>query len=158
MKLLTKDSDYAVRALQYIAQNKNGSVSSSELSGNLRISWSFLRKILFILQKNGIVKSIRGRLGGFNLIAKPDGIYLLDVIKMFQGQLSLTSCIINGKACQHIDYCVLRKKLLLLERKIIDELKDVTLKSLIDEENGILKTLRGNIKNGEHRRAGDSDS
>lgn len=146
MKLLTKDSDYAIRALQFIAQTHNGAVSSSELSGSLKISWSFLRKILFILQKNGIVKSNRGRSGGFKLIVQPDSIYLLDIIKMFQGGLSLTSCIINGQACQHIDYCVLRKKLLVLEHKIIDELKNVTLKSLIDEEGRILESLKNRVQ------------
>jgi len=155
MKLFTKDSDYAVRALQYMAKNQNGPMSSTELSESLSISWSFLRKILFILQKNGIVRSNRGRLGGFDLVVNPEKIYLMDVIKMFQGEFSLTTCVINGKACQHIEYCVLRKKLLMLEQMIVDELKDETLKNLLEKEMDILRTFNKSIASDNNGHKGD---
>jgi len=155
MKLFTKDSDYAVRALQYMAKNQNGPMSSTELSESLSISWSFLRKILFILQKNGIVRSNRGRLGGFDLVVNPEKIYLMDVIKMFQGEFSLTTCVINGKACQHIEYCVLRKKLLMLEQMIVDELKDETLKNLLEKEMDVLRTFNKSIASDNNGHKGD---
>ena len=51
MKLITREIDYAVRAIIYLAEKKYGVVSVAELVDELGITRPFLRKIMQILAK-----------------------------------------------------------------------------------------------------------
>jgi len=55
MKLITKKTDYAARALRYIA-NAEKKVSVTELAQKLMIPKPFLRGIFQELEKAGIVR------------------------------------------------------------------------------------------------------
>lgn len=88
MKLITRDTDYAVRALCFIAENKGKIVSVSELVKVLKIPRPFLRKLLQILHRKRILKSFKGRGGGFQLAIPAERIYLVDLIKFFRGPYS----------------------------------------------------------------------
>lgn len=131
MKLITKDVDYAVKAISYIAKNKKNTVSITELTGNLKIPQPFLRKILQILNKNRILKSIKGRGGGFTLNARPEDIRLVHLIKIFRGDIKFMNCIFKKAVCSDIKNCPLRRKVKNIEQYVLSELKDVTIASLI---------------------------
>jgi len=131
MKLITRDTDYAVRALCFIAENKERLVTASELVEELKIPRPFLRKQLQILNKRGILKSYRGLGGGFKLAIPSEKILLVDLIEIFQGPLSLNECIFKKKLCPNKSICALRHKLCKIERKVISELNAITISSLI---------------------------
>ncbi len=141
MKLITKNTDYAIQALVYIALNKDKSVSARNLSETLEVPWSFLRRILQILSKNGYIKSLKGRGGGFILSQDPGNIALLNIIELFQGDFSLTDCMIRGKICKNINSCLLRFELKNIENIIYDRLKNITIKSLVPDKNQKIKSL-----------------
>jgi len=131
MKLITRDTDYAIRALCYIFKHKKKVISASDLVSELRIPRSFLRKILQKLNKKGILKSFKGQGGGF-LAAKPaDKIFLVDLIETFQGKVSLNECFFRKLTCPHTRTCVLRNKLDKIEKQVIKELKRITVVSLL---------------------------
>ena len=138
MKLITRDTDYAVRALCFIARRREGLVSVSELVRASRIPRPFLRKILQVLNKKGILSSYKGRGGGFTLALTPKRIFLLDLIKIFQGPLIINQCLFKKAPCPDIRTCKLRKKIDSIQKYAISELKDVTLASLL-EKGGIKK-------------------
>ena len=134
MKLITRDTDYAVRALCFIARCKETVVSVSELVGALKIPRPFLRKILQILNKKGILESHKGKGGGFILALEPERIYLLDLIKIFQGPLKINECLFKKAPCPNIKICKLKKKIDNIQRYIISELKGVRLASLLEKK------------------------
>ncbi len=138
MKLLTRNTDYAVRALSYIAMENGRTITVAELSEELKISWSFLRKILQILSREGLVFSIKGKGGGFRLAQPANRIFLLDLIRIFQGLIRLNACIINNTACPNIRICILKKKIDIIEKSIISELHPVTLETLLNQQNELL--------------------
>ena len=86
MKLITRDTDYAVRAVCFITKQKGKLVSASQLVDELKVPYSFLRKQLQLLNKKGILKSYKGKGGGFQLGVPAGKIYLTDLIKVFQGR------------------------------------------------------------------------
>ncbi len=131
MKIITKNTDYAIQALIYISSKKGESVSAKDLSEKLEVSWPFLRKILQILSKNGYVKSKKGRGGGFVLVKEPEEIALYDIIEIFQGEFSTVECIIRDKVCKNINRCMLRIELKEIENIIAEKLKTITLKNLL---------------------------
>jgi Rrf2 family protein len=134
VKLITRDTDYAVRAICFIAQSKKALVSAAELVKELKIPRPFLRKLLQVLNKEGILISYKGKGGGFKLALGLDKIYLLGLMKIFQGPLRLNECIFKKRPCPNIKRCPLRKKVTSIERHVFSELKNITIRSLIEKE------------------------
>lgn len=132
MKLITRDTDYSVRALCFIAKQDKKVVSVTELTKELKIPRPFLRKILQILNKEGFLKSLKGQGGGFALALGPNKIFIVDLIKSFQGPLKLNQCIFKKKLCPERKKCLLKKKLDSIENYVISELKSVSIKSLLN--------------------------
>ncbi len=133
MKLITRDTDYAIRALCFIAKCEKEIVPVSELNRNLRIPGPFLRKILQILNKKRLLRSYKGKGGGFMLALAPNKIFLADLIEIFQGSLKLNECIFKKRICPDRKTCKLKKRIDNIQKQVISELKDITLASLLDE-------------------------
>ena len=131
MKLITRDTDYALRALGFISGRRNSIVSVSELVRELRIPRPFLRKILQVLNKEGILESHKGKGGGFRLAVSPKKLYLMDLIQIFQGQFQLNECFFKKAICPDVRTCALKKKIDIIEEQVIRELSTITLASLL---------------------------
>ena len=131
MKLLTRDTDYAVRALCCIAEQKEKVVSVEHIIRCLQLPRPFLRKILQVLQKKKLLVSYKGKGGGFSLARPADKIYLIDIMRIFQGPVTINECTFKKKGCPEIKICLLRKKLDEIEKPVISQLKAITLASLI---------------------------
>ncbi len=130
MKLLTRNTDYAVRAVIYMAQKRDRLVSVPELTRALKVPGPFLRKILQILNKKGIAKSYRGIGGGFTLARASDKIYLMDIITVFQGPLKLNECFLRRTLCPNRQKCPLKKRIDKIERFVLSELGSISIKDL----------------------------
>jgi len=131
MKLITRDTDYAIRALCYIAKAKGQIVSASLLVKDLKIPRPFLRKILQKLNKKGILKSHKGLGGGFTLAARVDNILLADLIKVFQGGVNLNDCLFKKKPCPNRQCCALKKKIDAIQEQVVAQLKSITIGKLL---------------------------
>lgn len=131
MKLITKDVDYAVRALSYIGKNQPRSVTISELTKKLDISRLFLRKILQNLAKAGILSSSKGKYGGFILKQSPGKILLGKLIKILHGEINIIDCRVKEKLCPNRKFCLLRRKVKGIEANIKRQLQNISLDSLL---------------------------
>ncbi|MFA5117742.1 MAG: Rrf2 family transcriptional regulator [Candidatus Omnitrophota bacterium] len=131
MKLMTRDTDYAVRALCFIARSKEKIIAASDLVEALKIPRPFLRKLLQKLNKAGILSSYKGAGGGFLLDEEPRNITLLKLITIFQGDFELSECLFKKRACPGQNTCVLRGKIKMIERRVAAELKLINIGSLI---------------------------
>ncbi len=130
MKLITRDTDYAIRALRYMAERKGRVVSAGQLVDALKIPRPFLRKLLQVLHKKGILSAYKGKGGGFEL-AKPAGeIVVAEIAGIFQGGLRLNECVFKRKLCPNRSTCALRRELADIERYALDKLSAVSIASL----------------------------
>jgi len=130
MKLITRNTDYALRALCYISKNKNV-VAVEELVKKLDVPRSFIRKILQQLNKKDILDSFKGQGGGFKLKADPGEVSIIEIMRIFQGPVELNSCFLKKNICPNKGKCLLRKKLRLIEENMLKQLKEITVASLI---------------------------
>lgn len=131
MNLITRDTDYAIRALQCIVANKKKIVTVSELFEKLDMPRVFLRKILQILNKKGILKSCKGKGGGFLLNVPPKRISVLALMKIFQGRFYICKHLFKGRNCPEVKRCYLKIRLDILEKKIAKELSSITIAKMI---------------------------
>ncbi len=132
MKLITRDTDYAIRALIFMAQQKETKTSVSELVRELKIPRPFLRKILQVLNKKGILKSYKGQGGGFLLATHPNRIFLVDLIEILQGPLKLNACLLKKTMCPDVTTCVLKKRIEYIEAYVALQLKSINVTSLLN--------------------------
>jgi Rrf2 family protein len=131
MKLITRDTDYALRSVCFIAKHNKKLVSASELVEELNIPKPFLRRLLQQLGRSGILKSFKGQGGGFSLGKPASKIYLTELMRVFQGPIKINECFLNRKLCPNTATCMLKKKIDSLEKNVVNELDKVTVASLI---------------------------
>ena len=134
MKLITRNTDYAVRALCCIAKQKQKVISADQLVKVLEMPRPFLRKILQILNKEGLLNSSKGKGGGFVLALSPEEIALTGVMKIFQGPIKLNECTFKKNVCPDVNNCLLKKKIDEIEKEVIAKLKAITIASIIKKE------------------------
>ena len=134
MKLITRNTDYAVRALCCIAEQKQEVISADQLVKFLEMPRPFLRKILQTLNKEGLLNSSKGKGGGFALAVSPGKITLTDVMKIFQGPIRLNECKFKKSHCPYTSDCLLKKKIDEIEKEVIIKLKAITIASIIKKE------------------------
>jgi Rrf2 family protein len=133
MNLINKETDYALRALMAIACCDQV-VSSSFLDQKLGLPRPILRKVLQVLQKQGFLYSTKGHKGGFQLSRHPRNIFLIDLIKIFQGDFTLLDCFFRTKICPNRATCPIRMRVLKIEKKVFNDLKLITLAQLIKDQ------------------------
>lgn len=131
MKLLTRDTDYAVRALGLMAAQPIRVWTVHELSRASGIPWPFLRRILQRLHRGGFLGSFKGSRGGFRLQREAKRISLLDLVETFQGPFCLNECSFKRRRCPRTAACLLRKKLARLERTVRKQMRGLSLQSLM---------------------------
>jgi Rrf2 family protein len=132
MKLITRNTDYAIRVLILMAKEKR-LFSVRELSLKLKMPHAFLRRILQILHKKNILKGYKGKGGGFLLEKKPKEIKILELIRIFQGELKLNECLFKKSLCPNVKKCPLKRKLDRIERYVISKIKEIDLESLMKD-------------------------
>jgi Rrf2 family transcriptional regulator, iron-sulfur cluster assembly transcription factor len=132
MKLTTKGR-FAVTAMIDVALNNHeGPVTLAEVSERQKISLSYLEQLFGKLRRYGLVESVRGPGGGYNL-AKPAGtISVSDVILAVDEPIDTTSC--GGeKNCHDDKQCLTHHLWASLNKHIFTYLQGVSLESLVDD-------------------------
>ena len=141
---LSTKSRYGLRTLvELVLKGDNGPVSLNELSKGQKISKKYLENIYRMLQKNGIVRSIRGAKGGYKLAVLPDDLTVLKVMEAIEGPVRLIDCLEDEDLCSNIKNCPTRWLWLELEGTITAFLAGRTLRDLIDAFAGSSKGFEG---------------
>lgn len=92
--MLSKKAKYALKALLYLTKKREkGLTLISEISNSERIPKKFLESILVDLKTNGLLHSIRGKNGGYQLAKDPSQISVGNVIRMIDGPLAPIPCV-----------------------------------------------------------------
>jgi Rrf2 family protein len=131
MKLLTKETDYAIRAIMNLARNYDGFASSRDIATAEAIPLHFLRRILQRLIREKLVDSREGAAGGVRLRRMPEKIHLDDIIRLFQGDIQLAECMFRKRICSNRKTCVLRKRIHKIEQMVNDEFAGITIADLL---------------------------
>lgn len=133
MKLLRKDTDYALAAIVYLAKHADSHrLSTTEIANALELPHGFLRKILKTLCRQEIISSSAGRNGGFELTCDPGKLSVYSVIKAVQGPIHGTECAVNRLVCRHTQSCPVRRIMNNVEKKLKDELDRIVISDLIN--------------------------
>jgi Rrf2 family protein len=91
--MLSRKAKYAIKALLALAAREDGEpVRISDLASAEQIPPKFLELILLGLRNQGILRSRKGKGGGYLLARDPSEIYLGQIVRMFDGPLAPVPC------------------------------------------------------------------
>ena len=101
---LSKKWSYALKATLYIAENNSKLVKILDISKDLNISESLLRRIISELEKSAILMTLKGRNGGVNLGMELKDISVYDILNSIWEELWVSDCT-KWIACDNLDNC-----------------------------------------------------
>mgnify|MGYP002260497770 CR=1 FL=1 len=106
---ITRQADYAVRAVLHLARNGDQRIATNMIAEEQRIPPSFLAKIISQLSIAGLLHTSRGARGGVMLAKPAKDISLLDVVEAIDGPISLNECSNPDGNCSFGDDCQLKE-------------------------------------------------
>ncbi len=104
--MLSGTAEYALRAVVYLAGcGTDGPVRAAELARAVEVPANYMGKILRELARAGILKSARGKRGGFQLAVAADQLPLLSVVSQFDRLGEARKCLLGRTKCSDRDPC-----------------------------------------------------
>lgn len=98
MKISTRGR-YAVDLMVDLAMYDKGEpISVKDIARRQQIFNKYLEQIISMLQKAGMVSSIRGAQGGYRLKKKPEEYSVGAILRVTEGELAPVSCVEEGGA------------------------------------------------------------
>jgi len=143
---LSSQEEYGLRCLLQLARAGGVSITISEMSEREGISAPNVAKIMRILRRAGLVRSTRGKDGGYTLARPAAAIRALDVLASLGGRLFDTGfCDRHAgveRHCLNTRDCSIRPVLSGLQQAVDQVLGELTLASLLPSESEVTITLR----------------
>jgi Rrf2 family protein len=137
MRLSTKGR-YGVRAMFDLALHSGeGAIALKSVAQREHISEKYLEHLFASLKKAGLIHSVRGAQGGYRLARSPEEITLGDIIRVLEGPVAPTECVIDengGEKCDRSVECVMRSIWCRVRDQINDVLDSITLAEVVEEQ------------------------
>jgi len=140
MMQVSRKVDYALRAVIYLASQKNGRpVPVKEIAEHRRIPGKFLEKIIQDLIRAGVVRSHRGAHGGYTLARDPDHVSFREIIEAIEGPISINVCVTEQRDCSVLASCNMQRIWQEGQRRMLEFFSTTTLADLnpLHESNRI---------------------
>jgi Rrf2 family protein len=104
--MLSGTAEYALRAVVCLSRQPNHApVRASDLAASVSVPRNYLGKILHDLVRAGILKSTRGKNGGFQLAVEPGDLSLLQIVTLFDQIGERRRCLLGRPECSESDPC-----------------------------------------------------
>lgn len=103
--MLSQKARYALRALVELARADGGQLTAGELALRADAPRKFLEAILLELSRNRLIRSRRGKFGGYTLAHEAAQISFAEVIRVVDGPLALAPCVSPRLGLRKCDDC-----------------------------------------------------
>jgi Rrf2 family protein len=119
--------EYGIRAMTFLARHHDDLHLARNIAEAEEIPYFFLSKILQSLARDGLLKSTKGRGGGFQLARTPKKITLYQIKVSIDGADDLEECAVGLNRCNDRQPCPLHDTFKPLRGQIRKYLKETTL-------------------------------
>ncbi|MCC6260596.1 MAG: Rrf2 family transcriptional regulator [Anaerolineales bacterium] len=130
---ITRQADYAVRAVLHLARQGKQRVSTTAIAKEEKIPSSFLAKIISQLSIAGVLNTARGARGGVTLARAPEEITLLEVVEAIDGPIRLNDCVENPGGCAFEKDCPLQPVWWDAQKELVKRLKSTNFLTLMNK-------------------------
>ncbi len=153
---LTREGDYAVRLMVDLAGAPGAVAPCRAIGARQEIPRAHLAKIVQILRRAGLVRTLRGAGGGVALALPPEEVTLRRVIEAVEGPMALNLCLVAPGACSRDGFCPVHPVWRKIQALLVKELDAVTLAALAHQ--GMLQGRATLMNSSPTRRRNETDS
>lgn len=118
---ITRKTNLAISVVGELSRTE-GRVSGKSLASAVGTTTPFLAQVVTPLVRRGWVTSQPGRSGGYELLADPSTLSVLDVIEAVEGPTDTQSCVMRSGACSASDPCATHEAWSRARAALINEL------------------------------------
>lgn len=134
MKLSTKGK-YGLYAMFYLAQHEGSGPQPLKAVAEIGVPEDYLEQLLGNLRRAGLVTTVRGAQGGYQLAKAPEHITVGDIIDATEGPLSISECISDEGCCHRSGECRTRRVWEYLSNSINGLLQSISLRDMLEQES-----------------------
>lgn len=135
---VTRKTGYGLIALTHLARVRGEALCSArEIAEGHDVPVSLLMNVMKELASAGLVESVRGSRGGYRLACDPHAVTVMDLVVVLEGPVRLAECTLgegevsDEATCESMATCPIGDPIHLVQRRIADCLKLVTLAELV---------------------------
>ena len=130
-RVLSQTAEYALRAALYLAaRREEGPVGVETIAAATGLPASYLSKTLQTMVGAGILRSSRGRSGGFSLAVAPAKLPLMRVVEAFDERSDRSHCLLGKRVCSDASPCAAHGRWKHASAAIMDFFRNTTLADL----------------------------
>ena len=126
---------YAINAvcrLAAVAPRSGGYARIQEICAGSDLPPLFVSKIMRDLVRAGLLRSAKGRRGGFLLARPPEKIRLIDIVEVVDGLGQYRQCVVGLGKCDDRQPCPQHESFKPIRQQIISYLTDTTVREMAD--------------------------
>ena len=134
MKISTKGR-YALRMLLDLAEHRGaGFISLKEIATRQNISKLYLEQIVALLNTSNLLRTNRGKHGGYMLARKPSECTVKEILLITEGSLAPVACLdADVNLCEQAGFCKTLVMWTGLKNAIVDYLGGITLQDMLEQ-------------------------
>jgi Rrf2 family protein len=135
--MFSKACEYAIRAMVYVAykQERNEKAGVRDTAAAIDSPEAFTGKILQQLAKAGMLQSVKGPGGGFELRKNPSEVCLADIVSIIDGVGIFNNCALGFQLCSSQNPCPMHFQYKPIRDKMTEMLFGTTLLSIVESVN-----------------------
>ncbi len=138
---ITRQADYALRAMVEIAQLEDGQrIATATIAERKNIPLPFLAKIISQLVVRGVLEATRGASGGVNLARPAEMITMLEIIEAIDGPITLNRCTRDPVVCDFSVTCPFCEIFTDAQRHLVTSLERATLSETVKKFQALEET------------------
>ncbi|MBD3267610.1 Rrf2 family transcriptional regulator [bacterium] len=125
--------DLALHALMFMAgQSKGEPVMIKDLAKAMVASESYLARVMLRLSKEGLLKSIRGKRGGFTFRIPPQEITIADVVLAIDTDAGIFECLGDERECEFGSFCAVVELFQEAREAMLSVLRKMTIDEMVN--------------------------
>ena len=131
--ILSRKSDYGLRAALELARlYEAGFLPARQIAETHGLPIAFVKKLMQILCRAGLVTASVGQQGGYWLARPPEQISIRELLEALEGDLSPVACLIPDADCKLVAGCPTRRVWSQIDQKMQQALQGISLQDALD--------------------------
>ena len=123
---------YGTRLMVDLAQHfADGPIPLAQIAKRQDLSAKYLEQIIILLKGAGLIRSARGRRGGYMLARKPENISIGEIVETLEGKLAVVDCVTEPELCYRSPECPTREIWVGMTDVLKNQLFSLTLQDIL---------------------------
>ncbi len=132
--VISQTAEYALRAVAALAQEPDHPLTAQQIAARTQVPLDYLRKVMRLLTRAGLVRGQRGARGGFSLARSTSQVSVLDVVNAIDPVERIRSCPL-AIGSHGTNLCALHRRLDDAIARVEQAFAQTTIAEILDDQN-----------------------